>query len=74
MGRNWSHGEREGKHRCSVVGNGKSPGIVVVAVHGHLERDYPSRSSHEDHPDNQDQGTHSAHSFQRCAGDRTPKN
>lgn len=73
MERNWSHGERKGKRRWSVAGSGKSPGMVVVAVHGHLERDHPSRSSHEDHPDNQDQGTHCAHSFQRCAGDRASR-
>ena len=76
MGRivkNSSYGERKGVGRCSVVGIGKSPGTVVVAVHGDLERNHPFRSSHEDHPDNQDHDIHSAHSFQRCAGDLASK-
>ena len=69
--KNSSYGEREEVGRHSVVGIGKSPGMVVVAVHGDLERDHPFRSSHEDHPDNQGHDIHSAHSFQRCAGDQT---
>jgi len=73
MGWNSSHGEAEERYRGSVVGNGENPGMVVVAVHGHLERDYPCCSSHQDYLDNQDHDTHSAHSFQRCAGDRASK-
>lgn len=73
MGRNWTHGEREGRQRRSVVGSGKSPGMVAVAVHEHLERDHPRHSSHEGHPDNQGRGSRSAHSFQRCAGGRRSK-
>jgi len=73
MGWNSSHGEGEERYTCSVVGNGKSPRMVAVAVHGHLERDHPRCSCRQGHPDNQNHGTHSAHSFQRCAGDQTLK-
>ena len=73
MGRNSGHGGGEERYRCSVVGSGKSPGMVVVAVHVHLGRDHPCCSSRQGHPGNQDHGTHSAHSFQRCAEDQTSK-
>ena len=73
MGRNSSHGEGEERYRCSAVGNGKSPGKAAVAVHGYLERDHPCCSFRQGHLDNQNHDTHSAHSFQRCAGDQTSK-
>ena len=73
MGRNLSHGEKEGRYKRSVVGNGKSLGMVVVAVHGHLERGHPFRSSRRDYPDNRDCGTHFVHPSQRCAEDQTSK-
>ena len=67
MGWNSSYGEGEGRYRRSV-GNGESLEMIAVAVHGH-----PCHSSRQDYPDNQDHDTRSAHSFQRCVGDRTSK-
>ena len=73
MGWNSSRGEGEQRYKCSVAGNGESPGMIAVAVHGHLERSRPCCSSHQDRLDNRSHDTRSAYSFRRCAGDRTSK-